>query len=104
MFFDDLGHTFKDFIIFVLIVLSIILSINVVNIDKSLKWWYNNALEDGGLSSCKVDININEAEAEDHKTIKWVDTLAWVNIGILIAVISLIVLYFLRKRHLNKIK
>ena len=93
MFLDDLGHEFKDLIIFVLIVLSMILSFSLVNLDNSLKWWHNKALE--GKTESGLKINTTAADVEDHRTIKWVDTLAWINIGILIGIFALATFYFL---------
>ena len=41
MFFDNLGHGFKDFIILILIALSLTLSFFTVQMDGSLKWWHD---------------------------------------------------------------
>lgn len=41
MFFDSLGHTFKDMIIFALIIFTIVLSIFIIILNNSLHWWSN---------------------------------------------------------------
>jgi|SaaInlStandDraft_1057018.scaffolds.fasta_scaffold216799_2 hypothetical protein len=88
MFFDNLGHGFKDFIILILIALSLTLSFFTVQMDGSLKWWHGK-FETQQISGLKPD------EAEDHKPVKAADTIAWINIGILISVVVLSGFYFL---------
>ena len=39
MFFDSLGHGFKDFIIALFIVFTVILSIYIMILNTSLHWW-----------------------------------------------------------------
>lgn len=88
MFFDNLGHGFKDFIILILIVLSLTLSFYTVQMDGSLKWWHDKA-QNQQLSAVTL------TQAEDHKPVKAADTIAWINIGILISVVVLSGFYFL---------
>ena len=42
MFFDSLGHEFKDFIIFLFIIFTIVLSIYIMILNSSLHWWNDN--------------------------------------------------------------
>lgn len=89
MFFDNLGHGFKDFIILILIGLSLTLSFFTVQMDGSLKWWHDKAQNQQQLCA------VTPSQAEDHKPVKAADTIAWVNIGILIGVVALAAFYFL---------
>lgn len=89
MFFDYLGHGFKDFIILILIALSLTLSFFTVQMDGSLKWWHDKAQNQQQLCA------VTAQQAEDHKPVKAADTIAWVNIGILIGVVALAAFYLL---------
>ena len=42
MFFDSLGHNVKDFIILQLIIFTVVLSIYIMILNKSLHWWNDN--------------------------------------------------------------
>jgi len=45
MFFDSLGHNFKDSIIILFIIFTIVLSIYIIIFNSSLHWWNNNCNE-----------------------------------------------------------
>ena len=42
MFFDSLGHGFKDFIIALFIVFTVVLSLYIMILNTSLHWWNDN--------------------------------------------------------------
>jgi hypothetical protein len=44
MFFDSLGHGFKDFTILLFIIFTIVLSIYIISLNSSLHWWEDNRL------------------------------------------------------------
>ena len=54
MFLDYLGHNFKDFIIILFIIFTIILSIYILILNSNLHWWYNNS-------------NISKHDKKKHK-------------------------------------
>lgn len=42
MFFDYIGHGFKDFIIAMFIIFTLILSIYIMSLNSKVHWWVNN--------------------------------------------------------------
>ena len=78
MFLDNLGHGFKDAVIFFLIIFSTILSINVLTMNDSLNWWKDEVI----VSNLKG--------ADDHGPDDFAGTLAIINL----IVIGLVICYF----------
>ena len=62
MFLDNLGHGFKDAVIFFLIIFSTILSINVLTMNDSLNWWKDEVI----VSNLKVSL----CKREPSKSVK----------------------------------
>ncbi len=54
MFFDSLGHNFKDFIILLFIIFTIVLSIYIFILNSNLHWWYDNG-------------NVSQSDKKKHK-------------------------------------
>ena len=42
MFFDSFGHGFKDFVIIMFIIFTLILSIYIMVLNSRVHWWQNN--------------------------------------------------------------
>lgn len=42
MFFDSLGHGFKDLIILLFIIFTLVLSVYIIILNSSLHWWDDN--------------------------------------------------------------
>ena len=42
MFFDSLGHGFKDFVILLFIIFTVVLSVYITILNNSLHWWEDN--------------------------------------------------------------
>ena len=43
MFFDSLGHSFKDFVIIMLIIFTLVLSIYIMILNSRVHWWQKNS-------------------------------------------------------------
>ena len=43
MFFDSLGHGFKDFIIVMFIIFTLVLSIYIMILNSRVHWWQKNS-------------------------------------------------------------
>lgn len=45
MFFDSLGHGFKDFVIIMFIIFTLILSIYIMSLNSKVHWWQKNCVD-----------------------------------------------------------
>lgn len=76
MFFDSLGQTFKDGVIFLLIVFTFVLSIYVINLNSSVEFWYSN---------CKS--TVNKEQSQKHMSNSTAVMLASIFMGAVILII-----------------
>lgn len=82
MFFDSLGHGFKDFVIVLFIIFTVVLSVYIMILNSSLHWWDDNCI------TLK-----NKDKKEDHKPN---DTFVLVA-SIFVGIVGLTILYSLYK-------
>jgi len=59
MFFDSLGHGFKDFIIALFIIFTVVLSIYIMILNTSLHWWNDNCRD-------TRDTTLDEYNKKEH--------------------------------------
>ena len=83
MFLDSLGHNFKDFVILLFIIFTIILSIYIFILNSSIQWWNDR--------SC----NITNDERKNYKP----NNIPVILSSIFIAAIGLIILYAIYKYY-----
>lgn len=82
MFLDSLGHNFKDFIILLFIIFTIVLSIYIFILNSNLEWWNNN-------DNCKINID----EKKEHQP----NNVPVILASIFMASIGLVIIYSIGK-------
>ena len=82
MFFDYVGHDFKDLMILFLVAFTFVLSAVLLNVNNRVGWWTTQC-----SSTCKPQDP--DQDMRDYDRLGWADWMA----GVFIAITSLFVVY-----------